>query len=209
MADIDSLPYYDTLIDKEEGELTLSLLYTLCSASANVVWCALSPGLRERLEQEIADELTRMTNEEKEGLSGRLPAELPPLFQDNTFLAAELKRLQSKAKTKGGLDSVRYSLPVPPASAPLEAWNKALNNAASQLEHQKIRLGNLELLNKYGANSWRTNNFLLEKEIERLQRRKEEIVKQTEDLNRERKATQVCYSYTAVVCTCVLNVHPN
>lgn len=149
-------------------------------------------GLRERLEQEIADELSRMTNEEKEALSSRLPAELPPLFEDNAFLAGELKRLQSKAKTKGGLDSVRYSLPVPPASAPLEAWNKAMNNAASQLEHQKIRLGNLELLNKYGANSWRTNNFLLEKEIERLQRRKEEIVKQTEDLNRERKASQVC-----------------
>lgn len=132
-----------------------------------------------------------MSNEDKEAISTRLPAELSPLFQDNTFLASELKRLQSKAKTKGGLDSVRYSLPVPPASAPLEAWNKAMNNAASQLEHQRIRLGNLDLLNKYGANSWRTNNFLIEKELERLQRRHEELTKQTEELNRERKASQV------------------
>jgi pre-mRNA-splicing factor SPF27 len=161
----------------------------------------LPPGLREALEQEIADELARMSNEDKEAISSKIPAELPPLFQNNAFLASELKRLQGKAKTKGGLDSVRYSLPVPPASAPLEAWNKAINNAASQLEHQKIRLGNLDLLAKYGANSWRTNNFLIEKEVERLQRRKEEIVKQTEDLNRERKANQVSDTTLSLPCS--------
>jgi pre-mRNA-splicing factor SPF27 len=186
MAEIDSLPYYDTIIDKEDGERRVACSTSSSDADERRI------GLRDRLEQEIADELAQMTNEDKEALSTRLPAELPPLFSDNAFLAAEIKRLQSKAKAKGGLDSVRYTLPVPPASAPLEAWNKATNNAASQLEHQKIRLGNLELLNKYGANAWRTNNFLLEKEIERLQRRKEEIVKQTEDLNRSRKANQVC-----------------
>jgi pre-mRNA-splicing factor SPF27 len=35
------------------------------------------------------------------------------------------------------------------------AWLAASNNAHAQLEHQLNRITNLELLLKYGANTWR------------------------------------------------------
>lgn len=122
-----------------------------------------------------------------------MPEEVPELFSSNPLLTQELKRVQSKAKPKPGqsLDTIRYTLPAPPAKAPLEAWKKALDNAASQLEHQSLRLSNLELMNKYGSNAWRVSNYLVEQEIARLQSTAEQIKDRTEEINRERKAKQL------------------
>lgn len=125
-------------------------------------------------------------------ITQRLPSELPALFSSSDFLRSELERVSSGAKPAPGtgLDVQRYSLPAPPSNAPLESWKKALDNAGSQLEHQQLRLSNLELMQKYGSNAWRVANFLVEKEIERLEKQTEEVKLRTEELNRERKARQ-------------------
>lgn len=147
-------------------------------------------GLRERLEAQIQQELAS-TSTSNVDISSRIPAELPPLFASSSFLSSELERVSSGSKATGGLDATRYSLPAPPAGAPAEAWKKAIDNAGAQLEHQQIRLSNLELMQKYAGNSWRVSNFLIEKEIERLGASSEEVRRRTEEINRERKAKQV------------------
>ena len=149
--------------------------------------------MRERLEGLVEAELQAIPIQDID-ISSRLPELLPDLFTTSSFLSQELERVSTKTKISGGLDSSRYSLPAPPSHAPVEAYEKALNNAGSQTEHQQLRLGNLELMNKYGANAWRVSNFLVEKEIERLQNQTEVIKTRTEEVNRERKAKQVCHS---------------
>jgi len=53
-------------------------------------------------------------------------------------------------------DASRFRL-EPPSGAAAEdvgAWAAAVANAKAQLEHQALRIQNLELLTKYGANAW-------------------------------------------------------
>ena len=52
-----------------------------------------------------------------------------------------------------------------------EAWEAAVNNAKAQLEHQTLRIQNLELMLKYGPNQWRAHNASLEAAIKRCARR--------------------------------------
>ena len=53
------------------------------------------------------------------------------------------------------MDMTRFSLTPPPAerASDLGAWKTANANARAQLEHQSVRLTNLELLFKFGANA--------------------------------------------------------
>jgi len=51
-------------------------------------------------------------------------------------------------------DARRYRLEGPPAGADEAAWRAALDNARAQLEHQALRIQNLELLTRHGAKSW-------------------------------------------------------
>lgn len=60
------------------------------------------------------------------------------------------------------LDVTRYRLDPPPQAQRNDytAWQAALDNAHSQLEHQLNRITNLELLLKYGPNTWRAQTQL-------------------------------------------------
>lgn len=197
----DSLPYYDTDIDRIPGALRP------CRRQKAVtdIWI----GLREKLEAEIEAELAAVPLDDVD-ISSRLPSELPELFTSSDFLRSELARISSGSKPPRGtgLDSVRYTLPAPPGNAPEEAWKKALDNAGSQLEHQQLRLGNLELMQKYGSNAWRVANFLVEKEIERIEKQTEEVKLRTEELNRERKARQASLSSTSRSATWLTQRNP-
>ena len=107
------------------------------------------------------------------------------------------------------LDTLRYQLPGP-ASSPgtIEEWEAALNNARAQLEHQKLRYvqtlpmwcmlneygdrqSNIALLQNYGANAWRVQNYLLEATSKNLDKSLEELKELTTEVNRERKNAQV------------------
>ena len=141
------------------------------------------------MEAEVEQELQSIPQDEA-SLAKGLPEELPSLFSTSALLQSELDRVTSNKAVKG-LDSVRYQLPAPPLNAPSAAWQKAIDNAGSQLEHQSARLANLDVMGKYASNSWRVANYLVEKEIERLQTRVENVKNATEEVNRERKAKQV------------------
>ena len=57
----------------------------------------------------------------------------------------------------------RYELPTPPAGkmTDIQAWNECVENSMAQLEHQKTRILNLELMLEYGGESWKVYNEVL------------------------------------------------
>jgi hypothetical protein len=106
------------------------------------------------------------------------------------------------------LDSVRFQLPGPVTADPSdEDWRKALGNAHVQMEHQRIRYAafvshhvrtkayhrhtNLALLQQYGSNAWRVNNYRVEAETKAFEKELDDVKQATTDVNRERKNFQV------------------
>jgi len=67
------------------------------------------------------------------------------------LVAAELSRIAA-ARPLAPLDDARYkaSAPAEESAAEPKAWEAALDNARAQLEHQRARLLNLELMTAYG-----------------------------------------------------------
>ena len=57
----------------------------------------------------------------------------------------------------------RYELPTPPAGkmTDIQAWNECVDNSMAQLEHQRTRILNLELMLEYGGESWKVYNEVL------------------------------------------------
>ncbi|KAF9535526.1 Pre-mRNA-splicing factor SPF27 [Crepidotus variabilis] len=120
-----------------------------------------------------------------------LPA-LIELFGDSPLLKTELERVAAN-KTFPALDTLRYSLPAPAAPATAEEWQNAIDNARAQLQHQRIRQQNLALLQTYGSNAWRIQNYLLESTAQQTEKSLEELKELTVEVNRQRKNSQDQY----------------
>ncbi|OMJ15538.1 Pre-mRNA-splicing factor SPF27 [Smittium culicis] len=112
------------------------------------------------------------------------------VFKSNKLLRGEYERVKNKIKMES-FDTTRYKLEQPSSKASVQEWTEAVNNAQAQLEHQLIRIENLELLDTYGSNSWILYNSYLEKLLDA----RSEILKQTKqqitDVNKARKYEQV------------------
>lgn len=54
----------------------------------------------------------------------------------------------------------RYELPAPSSGQKndITAWQECVNNSMAQLEHQAVRIENLELMSQYGTNAWKVYN---------------------------------------------------
>ncbi|KAJ1674095.1 hypothetical protein EV182_003977 [Spiromyces aspiralis] len=134
---------------------------------------------------------------EEELKSGRRPTrelDLPQpvtLFQGNPLLRAEYDRVKAR-KPMPRFDVERYKLepPAGDAAASGKAWRRAAENAAAQLEHQALRMINLELLQQFGANAWQRHNFDLERILEEIQGSAERLRHECDLVNKARKAEQ-------------------
>lgn len=102
------------------------------------------------------------------------------------------------------IDVNRYRMDPPPASQTndVNAWKAAYNNAQAQLEHQKSRLINIELLETYGTSAWSHCNedlesnlkqykFITKHIINSIESKAEEISKDVEEINKKRKRHQI------------------
>lgn len=54
----------------------------------------------------------------------------------------------------------RYELPAPSSGQKndMTAWQDCVNNSMAQLEHQAVRIENLEVMAQYGTNAWKVYN---------------------------------------------------
>lgn len=150
--------------------------------------------LRAQINSVLAVELRSLlpkTQTSEPANLAHLPSPRP--LPSSPFFAAELARVAAKKPLPAGqgLDTTRYSLPAPVGSTSLDAWKAAHDSSLAQLEHQRLRGINGQILGSaVGANAWRIQNFSLENTLERIEKEGEELRSVVEDLNRERKRSQ-------------------
>uniref|UniRef100_A0A8C2QGI7 Pre-mRNA-splicing factor SPF27 n=1 Tax=Cricetulus griseus TaxID=10029 RepID=A0A8C2QGI7_CRIGR len=70
------------------------------------------------------------------------------------------------------LSMKRYELPAPSSGQKndITAWQECVNNSMTQLEHQAVRIENLELMSQHGCNAWKVYNENLVHMIEHAQK---------------------------------------
>ncbi|KAJ2234499.1 hypothetical protein H4R99_003128 [Coemansia sp. RSA 1722] len=140
------------------------------------------PAVREQVLSLIQEEMGRMS-----------PPAIPKsasLFKSSELLRKEYERVRS-GRPMPAFDIERYKLEAPADPDSEEAWRGAAENAGAQLEHQGIRLVNLELLQQFGANAWKLNNYQKQGLLDSI----EEATKKCKDegvhLNKARKYEQM------------------
>ncbi|CAJ0940409.1 unnamed protein product [Ranitomeya imitator] len=90
-------------------------------------------------------------------------------------------------------DDLRYELPAPSSGQrnDITAWQECVNNSMAQLEHQAVRIENLEIMSQHGCNAWRVYNENLVRMIESAQKDLQKLRKRIQDLNWQRKNSQL------------------
>jgi len=117
----------------------------------------------------LVEEETRRYRPTKNYLETKLPALNINAFE-TPLMKTELERVASRLPMDN-LSMKRYELPPPPAGkmTDVAAWNECVDNSLAQLEHQRTRIANLELMQEYGCDAWKIYNEVLQKLVTQLQ----------------------------------------
>lgn len=119
---------------------------------------------------------------------------LPPINTtafETELMANEFERIQNRLPMEA-LSMKRYELPPPPPSkiSELSAWQDSVENSMAQLEHQAVRTMNLDLMLEYGCETWKVYLDVLTAMQAKAQTRLQEIKKDIQDVNWQRKSKQ-------------------
>ena len=89
-------------------------------------------------------------------------------------------------------DFSRYELPTPPPGkmTDVQAWTECVENSEAQLEHQRTRIMNLDLMLDYGGESWKVYNEVLQDMLAKTQGQLGEAKKSIQEINWARKNQQ-------------------
>lgn len=153
----------------------------------------MTPEMKRQVDAMIDEELRRSTKRPADYLREMPPMPPSRLLEGGVhpMLAADMKRVESK-EAMPPLSSSRYLLEPPPAARrhDLGAWRASVDNAHSQLEHQYLRITNLELMLKFGDKNWRAQGQLDEAAVKQYEVALEETKKAITAVNMERKLQQ-------------------
>ncbi|OLY85013.1 Pre-mRNA-splicing factor SPF27-like protein [Smittium mucronatum] len=116
------------------------------------------------------------------------------LFKNSLLLRKEYERIKNGEKMSQ-FDTTRYKLEQPSSKDSVSEWEKAVDNSQSQLEHQLIRIENLELLDVYGPNNWKLYNSYLDALLESRKTALLDIKDQITNINKARKYEQTEASF--------------
>ena len=121
------------------------------------------PGVREAA-LALVEEETRRYRPTKNYLEHLPPLNLSSFETD--LMKTEFERLNSR-QPMDTLSMKRYELPPPPPGkmTDLQAWTECVENSEAQLEHQRTRIMNLDLMLDYGGGSWKQYNDVLQVNI--------------------------------------------
>lgn len=159
---VDALPYYDHGYDES--------------------------GVREAA-LALVEEETRRYRPTKNYLEYLPPARYDA-FETET-MKTEFERLKSRLPMEM-LSMKRYELPQPSAGRmnDVSAWQEAVDNSEAQLEHQALRIMNLELMLQFGPDTWKMSNAVLQNMVQLAQKQLVDLKKQIQEINWKRKREQ-------------------
>lgn len=120
---------------------------------------------------------------------------LPPLSTasfETDLMRSEFQRIETGARMET-ISTKRYELPAPPAGklGEIIAWQESVDNSLAQLEHQAIRSLNLELMNKYGTETWKAALEVMVGMSVKAQKELQDLKKEIQDVNWRRKSKQL------------------
>uniref|UniRef100_A0A4W4H8F9 Pre-mRNA-splicing factor SPF27 n=1 Tax=Electrophorus electricus TaxID=8005 RepID=A0A4W4H8F9_ELEEL len=151
-----------------------------------------APGVREAAAA-LVEEETRRYRPTKNYLS-YLPTPDFSAFETE-IMRNEFERLAARQPLEL-LSMKRYELPAPSSGQKndITAWQDCVNNSMAQLQHQAVRIENLELMAQYGTNAWKVSNEcynLAQTLLSNLIHCCTVFRKQIQDLNWQRKNDQL------------------
>lgn len=119
---------------------------------------------------------------------------LPPARYDafeTEIMKTEVERMKSRLPMDM-LSMKRYELPQPTTGRmnDVTAWQEAVDNSEAQLQHQALRITNLDLMLKYAPDSWKMGNNVIQKMFHTAQKQMGDIKKQVQEINWNRKREQ-------------------
>ncbi|XP_065762678.1 pre-mRNA-splicing factor SPF27 isoform X2 [Muntiacus reevesi] len=115
-----------------------------------------APGVREAAAA-LVEEETRRYRPTKNYLSYLTAPDYSAFETD--IMRNEFERLAARQPIEL-LSMKRYELPAPSSGQKndITAWQECVNNSMAQLEHQAVRIENLELMSQHGCNAWKVYN---------------------------------------------------
>eukprot|EP00747_Dinoflagellata_sp_TGD_P162852 gnl/TRDRNA2_/TRDRNA2_180932_c0_seq1.p1 gnl/TRDRNA2_/TRDRNA2_180932_c0~~gnl/TRDRNA2_/TRDRNA2_180932_c0_seq1.p1 ORF type:complete len:323 (+),score=100.49 gnl/TRDRNA2_/TRDRNA2_180932_c0_seq1:47-970(+) len=144
---------------------------------------------------EVAQQVKALIDEEMRLFEPRdylasLPApELPHLQSE--LISQELARQENGVPMTQGIDPSRYEVEAPEGATDHVPWKAASDALRMQLEYSRLKLTNLELLERWGQKAWVAHSSIL-RASERLQANDTTSQKTArEEVNKKRKLDQI------------------
>ncbi|XP_054164826.1 pre-mRNA-splicing factor SPF27-like [Oppia nitens] len=146
------------------------------------------PGVREAVLEMVSEE-TRRYKPTKNYLENLSDMNLKHFQTD--LLRNELERIENRQPMEM-LSMKRYEMPgpAPGKMTDMSSWSESVNNSMAQLEHQAIRIDNLDLMQKFGPESWKQYNQLLTQIQSNAQKNLHDLRKRIQEVNWQRKSSQ-------------------